>query len=164
MKDMKQIAIRCAGALLAVLGVMKLYPILGWFGTFPPIARELAQEGTPVPGVEWAYVLNGLIGIIAVGKIVGGLGLVWIKPWAKWTAAGAAALHVLFLTYFGILIWIQMANGTFENPAGIPIWKDFVTIAVNLAILVTILTCTRKAKETGGTTTNCTLSAGTAEA
>ncbi len=161
---MKQTAIRCVGAVLAIVGIMKFHSMLGFFFSFLPYARKLARDGLPVPGLESALILHCVFGTISILKIIGGIGLLGLRPWAKWIAAVAALSHVLFSVYGGIPIWIRMANGTFENPAGIPMWKDFVTVAVNLVIAVTILTCMRRSKEATGTTTNCTLSAGAAEA
>ena len=81
--------------------------------------------------------------LIALGKIVGGIGLLWIKTWAKWTSIVAALLHALVVACFGLPIWIRMATGRNEIPAGIPMWKDFVAFGVNTAIVVALLVAFR---------------------
>ena len=52
--------------------------------------------------------------------------------------------------YFGAPVWIQMLNGTFQNRASIPLWKDWVTVGENVVIIIALLTLSRKAEE--GTT------------
>ena len=157
---MKNMRIRAIGILLIVLGAIKVYACLRVVVVFVPIVFE---HGLTSMGIHAAS-LNLAMMAIALAKVVGGFGLLWLKSWAKWTASVAALVHVFFLAYFGIPIWIQMMNGTLHNPTNLPMWSDFVTIAVNLAIAIMVLACMRQSKQARGTTTNSTLSAGAAEA
>lgn len=145
----KNMIIRAIGILLVVLGVPKAFACLRTVLFVIPIG---AEAGLPSGVVSSATILNLVMAAIGIGKIVGGLGLLWPKYWAKWTAASASTLHILLLACFGVPIWIQMVQGTFRNPANIPMWKDFVTIGVNVAIVVLLLTLFKRAKETEGTT------------
>jgi hypothetical protein len=153
---MKKMIIRSIAILLIVLGAIKAYACMGVVVGICPIVFE---HGMTSLGSRVASLHLGMVAI-SLAKVVGGFGLLWLKPWAKWTAAVAALAHVLFLTYFGIPIWIQMINGTIDSPADLPMWREFVTIAVNLVIAVMVLACMRQSKESRGTTTNSTLSAG----
>ena len=132
---MKKTIIRAIGILLIILGTFKAYTCLRVVAVYVPIAFE---HGLAALGAS-AVLLNLIMAIIGMAKVAGGLGLLWLKQWAKWTAAAATILHAIILICFGIPIWIQMANGTFQNTAGIPLWKDYVTIAVNTVIAVTLL-------------------------
>jgi uncharacterized membrane protein len=146
---MKKMIIRGIGILLIVMGVPKAFACLRAVLFVIPIG---AEAGLPSAAVWSATILNLAMAAIGIGKIVGGFGLLWPKYWAKWTAAAAAAMHVLLLTYFGAPIWIQMVHGNFRNSANIPMWKDYVTIGVNIAIVVLLLSLFKKAKEATGTT------------
>ena len=132
---MKKMIIRAIGVLLIVLGTIKAYGCICVVVLFIPI---LFENGMSSIGIH-AGMINLVMAAIDVSKIVGGFGLLWLKSWAKWTAVVASSLHVLIISYFVIPIWIKMAQGAFENPASIPLWKDYVSIAVNIAIAITLL-------------------------
>jgi len=146
---MKKMIIRAIGILLIVLGAARAFACLRVVFVFVPV---LFGHDCLISAGTQAALLNLGMASVALAKVAGGVGLLWLKTWAKWVAAVAAIIHVLFLSYFGLPIWFQMAKGTFENPAGIPMWKDFVTIGLNLAVAVTVLACMKKSKETRGTT------------
>ena len=146
---MKKMIVRAIGIMLITLGAMKAYACLRVVAVFVPIVFE---HGLVSMGIH-AGSLNLVMAAIGLAKAVGGVGLLWLKSWAKWTAAVAASLHILFLACFGIPIWIKMAQGTFENPAGIPMWKDYVTIGLNLVIVIALFILFKKPKNSRGTTT-----------
>jgi hypothetical protein len=156
---MKKMIIRSIAILLIVLGTIKAYGCMTVIVGVCPILFEHGMTSLAV----YAASLNLTMVAISLAKVIGGFGLLWLRSWAKWTAAVAALAHVFFLTYFGIPIWTKMINGTFDNLADLPMWRDFVTVAVNLVIAVMIFACMRQSKKTRGTTTNSTLSVGTAE-
>ena len=105
-RKMKQKAIRCVGAVLAIVGIMKFHSMLGFFFSFLPFARKLARDGLPVPGLESALILHCVFGTISILKIIGGIGLLGLRPWAKWIAAVAALSHVLFSERCGTGIFL----------------------------------------------------------
>jgi len=138
--------------MLITLGAMKVYACLRVVVLFVPI---VFKDGLPGMWIHPA-VLNLAMAAIGAAKVVGGVGLLWLKSWAKWTSAVAASLHVMFLAFFGIPIWIKMVQGTFENPAGIPMWKDYVTMGVNLLIVLALFILFKKSNKTKNTTTAST--------
>lgn len=128
--------IRAIGILLVILGVPKAFVCLRTVLSVIPVA---AEAGMPT-GILWhAGLLNLCMAVIAIGKTVGGFGLLWTKRWAMMTAAVAALLHALFLAYSFVPIWIQMLQGTFENTGRISFHRDYVAMAVNITIAATLI-------------------------
>jgi len=139
---MKKMMIKAIGVVLVVLGAFKMYACLRTLIAYAPLAVGTWSE------IAWSlYGLNLLMVAIGLGKIVGGLGLLWLKSWAKWIAIVSVLLHVTLLVYFGLPIWMQMLQGTFKNPAGIPMWHDSVTIGSNLMIAAALMFLLRQEKE-----------------
>ena len=136
--------IKAIGILLITLGAMKAYSCLRVVVVFVPVLFEhdcLASAGFQ------AAVINLVLASISLAKVTGGIGLLWLKSWAKWTSITATLLHVLFLSYFGIPFWYRMLSGTFANQWNLSFWKDGVTIGVNFAIAVVLMTCMKRPKE-----------------
>ncbi len=129
---MKKTIIRSIGVLLIVFGTMKTYACMNVVFVLVPIAFD---NGLKSLGNS-AFILNLAMAGIELAKVAGGLGLLWLKQWAKWVTAIAASLHVLILAYFGIPIWIKVLKGTFEWPEEIPFWRDPVTIGVNILLIL----------------------------
>lgn len=145
---MKKMIIRAIGMLLIVLGTIKAYGCLSVVAVFVPIVFE---QGLIALGVQ-AGVDNIVMAGIGLGKVVGGFGLLWLKSWAKWVAIVAASVHALFLTYGGISLWVLLIRTNRTLPTGIPYWKDYVSITVNITIIIALFVLFRKPKETEGTT------------
>jgi len=149
---MKKMTIRAIGILLIMLGAIKAYICLRVVVLFVPTVFE---HGLITLGIQ-ATALNLTMAAIGLAKVVGGIGLFWIKAWAKWTATVAASLHVVFLAYFGIPIWIKVGLGTLEWPEQLPMWRDPATIGVNVALVVVLFTFMKKTRGTECTTTAST--------
>ena len=140
---MKKTIIRTIGILLIVLGTLKAYTCLSVVASYVPIAFEYGLERL---GLH-AALLNLTMAAIGLTKVVGGVGLLWLKPWAKWIAAIAAMLHALFLTCFQVYFWTLVLRGMFDWLAGYPIWKDFATIGVNLLTVIALFLLFKKPKK-----------------
>jgi uncharacterized membrane protein (DUF2068 family) len=136
-----KIIIKTIGILLIALGAYKGYVCMRTIIVAMPIAFE---NGLQDMAIIVSLITLGMV-IISLGKVVGGIGLLWLKPWAKWTASVAAVIHIVLLVGSLIAIWI-ITKGEFHNSAKIPFWKDYVTIGVNLAIVIILFLLFRKNK------------------
>jgi uncharacterized membrane protein (DUF2068 family) len=126
-----KITIRIIGILLIALGSYKGYVCMRTIIATMPIAFENGLKDMAI----MVGLINLVMVIIGLGKVVGGIGLLWLKSWAKWTASVAAVIHIVLLVTSLIAIWI-ITKGEFHNSVKISFWKDYVTIGLNLAIVI----------------------------